>query len=157
MTIREAIPSDAASMAELVTLLGYATECDAVRERLIRLKQSDHHLVVVAEADGMIVAWMQAHASEVLESGFRVEIVGLIVSANYRRRGVGSVLVARAEEWANRIGAEAIVVRSNTKRAVSHSFYPALGFALSKTQAVYRKHLKKEPNQAPDPTPVAQL
>jgi GNAT superfamily N-acetyltransferase len=77
----------------------------------------------------------------VLESGFRVEINGLIVSPEARRRGVGRALVSRAEEWALQVGAEAIVVRSNVQRIESHAFYPALGYDVSKTQTVYRKRL----------------
>jgi GNAT superfamily N-acetyltransferase len=67
--------------------------------------------------------------------------VGLVVSESCRRRGVGRSLVKRAEQWAAEIGAETLVVRSNTKRVESHRFYPALGFSLAKTQAVYRKGL----------------
>ena len=102
-------------------------------------------LVLVAILEGQIAGWLQAQASEVLESGFRVEIVGLIVSESFRRRGVGRCLVERAEQWAKEIGAPAIVVRSNLKRVESHIFYPALGFSSSKSQAVYRKTLN-QPN-----------
>jgi GNAT superfamily N-acetyltransferase len=75
----------------------------------------------------------------VLESGFRVEITGLVVSGEMRRRGVGRSLVAQAETWAAEISAGTIVVRSNAKRVESHEFYPALGYLPSKTQVVYRK------------------
>jgi GNAT superfamily N-acetyltransferase len=74
-----------------------------------------------------------------LESGLRVEIVGLIVSETMRRRGVGRCLVEYAETWAKEISAETVVVRSNTKRVESRVFYPSLGFLPSKTQVVYRK------------------
>ena len=53
------------------------------------------------------------------------------------------------------IGAEAVVVRSNTKRVESHIFYPALGFTVSKTQSVYRKLQKSEPEQVPLPMDMA--
>jgi GNAT superfamily N-acetyltransferase len=88
-----------------------------------------------------MVGWLQAHASHVLESGFRVEITGLIVSPEARRQGIGRALVNRAEEWACKLGAKAIVVRSNVHRVESHTFYPALGYDVSKTQTVYRKRL----------------
>jgi GNAT superfamily N-acetyltransferase len=78
----------------------------------------------------------------VLESGFRVEIVGLVVAEDCRRHGVGRELVQRAEQWAAGLGAATVVVRSNTKREESHRFYPALGYAATKTQAVYRKRLE---------------
>jgi GNAT superfamily N-acetyltransferase len=89
-----------------------------------------------------------------LESGYRVEIVGLIVGEGYRRSGIGRALVRQAERWALNIGSDTMVVRSNTKRIGSHNFYPALGFSGVKTQAVYQKRLKSEPIEALQATPA---
>jgi GNAT superfamily N-acetyltransferase len=141
MTIRDALLSDAAEIAALTAELGYEANAEAIAGRLGRVTDRRAQMVVVAVAEAKIVGWVQAQASEVLESGFRVEIVGLVVAASCRRRGVGRGLVAAAERWAIEIGAPAIVVRSNLKRTESHRFYPALGFSTSKTQAVYRKVL----------------
>ena len=100
------------------------------------------YLVAVAElADGHLCGWLQAHSSETLESGFRVEIVGLVTSKATRRRGIGRLLVEYAESWAARLGATTLVVRSNVKREESHAFYAALGYDRTKTQHVYRKRL----------------
>ena|ERR1017187_7551340 len=144
MTIRDAVLSDSAEIAQLTSQLGYAADADAISHRLARIADRRDQLVLVAVLEDKIAGWLQAHGSEVLESGFRAEIVGLIVGESCRRRGVGRRLVQRAEQWAIAIGAEAVVVRSNTKRVESHNFYPALGFCASKTQAVYRKDLKKD-------------
>ena len=86
-----------------------------------------------------VCGWLQAHSCDILEYGFRVEITGLVVSGQVRRKGVGGSLVAQAEKWASEISAGTIVVRSNSKRVESHEFYPALGYLPSKTQVVYRK------------------
>ena len=140
--IRPAAESDAASIAQLSCTLGYAATPEVVRKRLSAMLGSENDLVLVAVNDaGVAIGWIQAHASHVLESGFRVEIAGLIVSPDARRCGVGRALVSRAEEWARKLGAEAIVVRSNVQRVESHAFYPALGYDVSKTQTVYRKRL----------------
>ena len=107
---------------------------------------SENDLVIVAVTNGgVVVGWLQAHASHVIESGFRVEIAGLIVSPDARRCGIGRALVSRAEEWARHLSVEAIVVRSNVQRLESHAFYPALGYNVSKTQTVYRKKLANAP------------
>jgi GNAT superfamily N-acetyltransferase len=84
-----------------------------------------------------------------LESGFIVEIAGLVVAEDCRRAGAGRALVQQAERWAGARGAESLVVRSNTLRTESHRFYPALGFLLSKTQAVYGKQLRRPPQTCP--------
>jgi len=51
-------------------------------------------------------------------------------------------LIEEAEAWGKRIDADAITVRSNTKRIEAHLFYPALGYKKIKTQAVYEKALR---------------
>ena len=151
MTLRHAILSDSAEVARLTTELGYAADSNTISERLARIVDQPDQLVLVAILDERIVGWLQAHASVALESGYRVEIVGLIVAVDSRHGGIGRSLVQRAEEWARELGAIAIIVRSNTKRIESHRFYPALGFSTSKTQTVYRKHLMKESNLPPSP------
>ncbi len=145
MKIREASLSDSAVIAQLTAALGYFGDANVTRRRLEKIFGERDHLVLVAEREGVVVGWLQAHASTALESGFRVEIVGLVVSSECRRRGVGRNLVLRAVEWARRIAAAAVVVRSNVVRTESHQFYPALGFAPSKTQAVYRLELPNSP------------
>jgi len=138
--VRAAKLGDAASVARLSRELGYPAEVKAVRERLRRILGSDDQRVVVAETrGGSLCGWLQAHSSLAVESGLRVEIVGLVVSETMRRRGVGRCLVSLAETWAREISAETVVVRSNVKRVESHAFYPSLGYLPFKTQVVYRK------------------
>jgi GNAT superfamily N-acetyltransferase len=138
--VRAAKLGDAASVARLSRELGYPAEVKVVRERLRRILGRDDQRIVVAETPGgSVCGWLQAHCSTAVESGLRVEIVGLVVSEAMRRRGVGRCLVALAETWAAEISAEAVVVRSNAKRLESHAFYPSLGYLPSKTQIVYRK------------------
>jgi GNAT superfamily N-acetyltransferase len=96
--------------------------------------------VVVAELpDGRVCGWLQAHCCDALESGFRVEIAGLVVLEAMRRRGIGRSLLAQAETWAAEISAETVIVSSNAKRVESHAFYPSLGYIPSKTQVVCRE------------------
>jgi predicted N-acetyltransferase YhbS len=149
LAIRVAEDSDAESIARLACTLGYAATAEAIGSRLRAVRGSENDLTLVALNDaGAVIGWIQAHASHVIESGFRVEIAGLIVSTDVRRSGVGRALVSRAEEWARKLGAEAIVVRSNVQRVESHAFYPALGYSVTKTQTVYRKQLTKAPDVA---------
>lgn len=142
VAIRIAVGSDAESIAQLSCTLGYAATEEVVRQRLRATLGAENDLVLVAvKNSGAVIGWLQAHASHVIESGFRVEIAGLVVSPAARRCGVGRALVTRMEEWARHLGVEAIVVRSNVRRVESHAFYPALGYSVTKTQNVYRKKL----------------
>jgi GNAT superfamily N-acetyltransferase len=138
--LRAAKPADAEAIAHLTRELGYPAEIKTIRERLRRLLGRDDQRVIVAELPkGGVCGWIQAHSSVAVESGLRVEIVGLVVSEGMRRRGVGRSLVALAETWAAEISADTVVVRSNEKRVESRVFYPSLGFLPAKTQVVYRK------------------
>lgn len=141
MTIRDASAADAQLITALCGELGYAATSEAIAQRLSHLLGQSNQRIRVAVCEGQIAGWAQASVSEVLESGHRVEIVGLIVGEQFRRQGVGRELVRDIEDWARSLGVSAVVVRSNVSRHESHQFYPALGFKPVKTQAVYRKSL----------------
>ncbi len=141
-SVREAREGDADAIAPLVEELGYPAETRAIRQSLSRLVGREDCLVAVAQSkDRTIYGWVQALYSEALESGARVEIVGLVVASVTRRRGIGRLLVEFTEAWARRVGVPIIVVRSNVNRIESHKFYAALGFSNTKAQNVYRKSL----------------
>jgi predicted N-acetyltransferase YhbS len=142
-SIRRTTIHDANAIARLSETLGYPADAEVTRARLSAILASNADLMIVAQdRGGAVVGWLQAHAAHIVESGFRVEITGLVVAPEARRRGMGRSLVAEAEQWARSLAAEAIVVRSNVQRAESHAFYPALGYAETKTQKVYRKIIK---------------
>jgi GNAT superfamily N-acetyltransferase len=137
-----ATKQDAEAIAALSSELGYASDPKTMQSRLTSILSSTQDLLLMAvDHTDKPIAWMQAHASHVVESGYRVEILGLVVAASARRRGIGRALVTEAEKWAKDKSASSIVVRSNTKRHESHAFYPALGYTNSKTQQVYRKSI----------------
>ena len=142
--VRSAFEADAEAIAMLTRELGYPADGGAIRERLIGLLARSDYLVTVAQCEsGEICGWLQAHSSESLETGLRVEILGLVVASHMRRQRIGRLLVDNAEAWAAQVCAPAIVVRSNVKRDESHPFYSALGYEKSKTQHVYRKLVLK--------------
>ena len=98
-------------------------------------------LVLVADQLPPVMGWVHAQEQELLDSGRRCEILGLVVAAEVRGRGVGRQLVSAVEEWALGRGIRTITVRSNIVRSESHPFYERLGFVKLKTQHAYRKQL----------------
>jgi GNAT superfamily N-acetyltransferase len=138
LRIRRMTETDAEVVATLARELGYPNEIESIRERIRAISDLDLLLVAVDAMDRPI-GFIQAHRVCIIEVGFRVEILGLVVSSSARRSGIGRRLIDEAERWAKHIGAEAISVRSNTKRTEAHVFYPALGYTKIKTQAVYEK------------------
>src|SRR5437868_11325651 len=138
ITIRPAIVADAVHIAELSGVLGYPITMEAAAARLKYLLGRSEHLILVAEITG-VVGWIHASEQHLLESGFRCEIVGLVVAANDRGKGIGRRLVRRGECWAAERRIEELSVRSNVTRRESHPFYERLGYVRTKTQHVYRK------------------
>ena len=99
---------------------------------------------MVAEQDSGVVGWVAAERRLLLESGERVEIVGLIVGAAARRSGIGAALVRAAEDWAVGQQLHLMSVRSSVARIESHPFYERLGYIRSKTQHAYLKRLNTD-------------
>lgn len=140
--IRRAVYADAARLAALSEVLGYPVTADALAERLGRLLGRDEELVLVAEVTpGHVVGWLHGAEQELLESGRRCEILGLVVDVTHRGQGVGRRLVQAAEAWASTRGLDQMAVRSSVTRAESHPFYERLGYVRAKTQHAYRKRL----------------
>ena len=139
--IRPPTRSDTPRLDALVVQLGYPSWPDEIGERIERLVGLPDHLLLVAEEDGTVVAWVHAAEQELFESGRRCEILGLVVDRTRRRGGLGRALVAEVERWARARGLQEVSVRSNVVREESHPFYERLGYARAKTQHVYRKAL----------------
>jgi GNAT superfamily N-acetyltransferase len=117
---------------------------EAMRLRLERLLSEDGEIVIVAEQPaGTVVGWLHGSEQELLESGTRCEILGLVVDELHRRQGTGRALVAAVEAWARQRGLHQIAVRSNIARLESHGFYQHLGYIRTKTQHAYRKALDR--------------
>ncbi|HET8836915.1 MAG TPA: GNAT family N-acetyltransferase [Gemmatimonadales bacterium] len=140
--IRPAVLADADRLAALSSELGYPVTADEMGRRLADLLARDGDIVLVAEAEsGQVVGWVHGSDQRLLESARRCELLGLVVDAGQRGRGVGRRLVAGVEEWARARGLEQMAVRSNVTRTESHPFYERLGYARVKTQHAYRKRL----------------
>ena len=128
-------------MAELSEQLGYPVEAQEMQMRLQRLLPTHNHLILVAESASEVVGWTHATEQHVLEVGRYCEILGLIIAADQRGKGIGRQLVDRIERWAAERGLDQITVRSNVLRQESHPFYERLGFIRFRTQHVYRRQI----------------
>ncbi|HET7329266.1 GNAT family N-acetyltransferase [Dyella sp.] len=139
--LRKARVEDAAEVARLAGELSYATSVETMHERLTVLTAHPDHCITVAERDGHMLGWIAVERRRTLESGERVEIVGLVVDAQHRGGGVGRLLVQAAEQWAQQRGFDTLCVRSNVLRDASHPFYERMGYVRRKTQHYYVKTL----------------
>lgn len=140
--IRHATVDDAPRLAELAAQWGYPADADALRGPLSRLlARLDQSVLVATNDSGTIAGWIHVGEQDLLESGRRAEILGLVVDEKARGQGLGRALVAEAERWAASRGLHEMSVRSNVLRAEAHPFYEAVGYERVKTQHVYSKKL----------------
>jgi N-acetylglutamate synthase and related acetyltransferases len=141
--IRHVRMSDAESIAELSSQLGYPVPLEQIAHRLHLMEgDSKHAVVVVCLPAGSVVAWMDLGIVLHLQSGEYCEIGGLVVADSARNQGIGAKLVAYAERWAAERGMKKVLVRSNAKRADAHRFYLRENYEMVKTSAVFEKRLE---------------
>ena len=142
--IRRAAVADAAEIARLAAQFGHPVLVPELSTRIAKLDAMPSQYLVVAQdtdASSTLLGWLQAERRLVLTAGERAEIIGLVVDAAARRRGVGTLLVNAVQRWALAANLGQIVVRSNVVRDASHVFYLARGFSRVKTQHIYAKSL----------------
>lgn len=139
--IRPAIEEDAGFISRLCAQLGYATSEKVVEARLRKFADDKFGVVYVADANGVVLGWIQVSLRSTVESGECAEIVGLVVDENSRGQGIGKTLVTQGEDWARKMHQHSLRVRTNVVRVESHRFYESLDFEETKKQTVYRKEL----------------
>jgi GNAT superfamily N-acetyltransferase len=139
-TLRSATIKDAPKIAELSGQLGYPAESPEIASRLGELgMDGSHHIAVAQSENGEVLGWVHVMTITHLESGRFAEIVGLVVDAPHRGKGIGEALVRNAETWAASRDCSIIVVRSNVLRTETHRFYEGLGYTVAKQQKVFKK------------------
>ncbi|HEV7968881.1 MAG TPA: GNAT family N-acetyltransferase [Candidatus Acidoferrales bacterium] len=140
--VRAAAKKDVEALARLAGELGYPSTAAEVRKRLDAVEADPHHAAFVAAAqNGALLGWIELSETRSLAHDTRAEITALVVDSMHRGAGVGRRLVETGETWARERGVGSIGVRSNVLRDRAHEFYLGLGYAVTKSQKVFRKTL----------------
>lgn len=122
--------------------LGYRVTREEAEGRLEEIERDEGHAAFVAASpDGEVVGWVHVYLRLLVEHRLRAEVGALVVAEDYRRRGIGELLVQHAEEWARRQGCWAVQLRSNVIREGTHLFYEKTGYRTLKEQRVFQKVL----------------
>lgn len=142
VVLRTAIPQDAERLAVLSAQLGYPATPEQMGRRLEAIQGDENHAVFVAEgAGGQVTGWVHVFIRQLLLVDRHAELGGVVVLAGQRGRGVGRLLMERAEVWARARGCEAVYVRSNVARERAHRFYEGIGYEQIKTSRVFLKRM----------------
>ena len=133
ISVRDARPSDAATLALLLGQLGYPVAAPELERRLLRMLDHNDQRVLIAEATGSTdrqpIGLLALHIFPVLAySDDLAMIMALVIDEGARGVGVGRALVDRAAALAREHGASRLMVTTHVRRADAHAFYERLGF-----------------------------
>lgn len=129
ISIRDAELNDAASLASLMTQLGYKTTEAEMVARLKQILPDKRFKTLVAVADGRVCGMIGTMARASYEhNDLSGGIMGLVVSNDMRRHGIGRNLIGAAEKDFAERKIKRIAVNTRLTRKEAHLFYESLGY-----------------------------
>jgi ribosomal protein S18 acetylase RimI-like enzyme len=129
MQIRPAKTEDVPALVGVFSDWGHPQPADFIAGRLETWAATPHAEVIVAEIDAAVAGVAAVSASPHLaRPGSFARLVGLAVSRDFRRHGVGAALVRAAEEIGRDWGCDRLEVSSTRTREEAPGFYVALGY-----------------------------
>lgn len=150
LVVRRGEPRDAAALVELAREVarepeGWLIAHDAWRSvgeerRHLRLARNSPHIgVIVAETEQGIVGRLSI-ARDPHPSCRHVADVGLMVRRDARRQGVGTALLAAAEQWARRAGIRKIELHVFPHNEAAIALYERAGY---EREGLRRAHFER--------------
>lgn len=129
--LRDAKPSDAPRLVELIHELGHEIDEKRVRRNLAALKKTGE-TPLVATIEKQLVGMCGVGRRVVIHRPAPLgRITALVVTKEAQGHGIGKMLVEAAEAWMRKGGCQLVEVTSNDRRAEAHAFYRHLGYERS--------------------------
>ena len=126
--LRDAKPSDAQRLVELIHELGHEIDEKALKKNLGKLKKAGE-LPLVATLDKRVVGLIGIHRMVTVHRPTPVGRMSvLVVDQKAQGEGIGRMLVEAAEEWCRDRGCQIVEVTSNDRRTAAHAFYRHMGY-----------------------------
>ncbi len=131
LKLRDAKPSDAARLVELIHELGHDIDEKSVARNLKTLKKAGE-TPLVATLDKQVVGLCGLSKRVVVHRSAPIgRITILVVTESARGRGIGRMLLEAAEQWMRKSGCQIVEVTSNDRRPAAHAFYRHMGYERS--------------------------
>ena len=119
--------------------MGYEFSLKETLGNLQRLLDRETDRIFVAVTSGTVVGYVHACDYDLLYAPHMKNIMGIAVSARYKRRGIGRALLGAVEDWARETGAAGVRLVSGKTRTDAHVFYHRCGYAGDKEQLNLKK------------------
>lgn len=140
LQIRQCEISDVKAIYELnVREMGYDYPEDKTEEKIERLLKSDKDKIFVALIDNIVVGYVHANDHDLVYAPHMKNIMGIAVSSNFRKIGIGRALLSAIESWAQKDGASGVRLTSGSTRIGAHEFYRHCGYSGDKQQIYFKK------------------
>lgn len=133
MVIRKATGDDVAAMAGLMTELGYPTTPSDMQTRFAAIAGKPDYAIWLAEYEGTVAGMIGLiHQWYFEKNGTYIRVAAMVTSEKFRNKGIGKLLMQKADEWAVATGSQQIILNSGLReeRKVAYAFYQKLGFEI---------------------------
>ena len=129
--IRDAKPSDAPRLVDLMHELDFQIDEKAVRKNVKALTKAGE-APLVATIDKTVVGMIGRHAMVTVHRPTPVgRIPVLVVTKEAQGLKLGRMLVEAVEQWCRKKGCQIVEVTSNDRLAAAHAFYRHMGYERS--------------------------
>ena len=133
--IRNAGEEDIAAVLDLWAAAGSLPSVSDSPEGLARLLATDHHALLVAELDGVLVGSLIA-----AWDGWRASFYRLAVSPHHRRKGLATMLLREGERRLRERGAVRLTAIVADDEAGAMAFWGAAGYERQQHRARFVRH-----------------
>jgi GNAT superfamily N-acetyltransferase len=114
---------------------------DEVQRHLSKmLCHPDYEVVVIEKAD-VVVGWMALYKRLRIEDSEFLQVAAVVTDKRFRGQGLGTLLMAYAEEKARALGAPFVGLHSSKPREMAHKFYEQIGYKKSKESYFFKKEI----------------
>jgi GNAT superfamily N-acetyltransferase len=144
--IRQAVPGDIKALTDLLKILfGIETDFifDEIKQRRglqLMLEAADRRCIMVAEDSGQVIGMCTAQLLvSTAEGGIAALVEDMVVSAQYRRQGIGKHLLLSIEDWAVRQGATRLELLADRNNTPALEFYQKMNWRQTRLICLHKK------------------
>lgn len=123
--------------------MGYDFSFDNTKQRMEKVLNDKNHKINVAVIDNKVVGYVHANNYDLLYAPHYKNILGIAVNSDYKRMGIGKLLLESIEKWAEQTGAVGVRLVSGGTRLGAHDFYRVCGYSGEKQQINFKKFIKE--------------
>ena len=119
--------------------MGYEYPSEDTKNQLQKLLNDNNNKIYVAVVDDKVVGYIHANNYDLLYAPHMKNIMGIAVSSDFRKNGIGKMLLDEVEKWAKDTGAFGVRLVSGATRIGAHAFYKSCGYEGNKEQKNFKK------------------